>query len=290
MQAKVILFCHLRWEVMDVTDITEENRMAYMQLWKKPEKIQTWTWTGAHNLCDCTLSNSTKLFYNLSYWAIREVVKSIRISKRASMETARPQRQWREGLKNSFPCSLQACEFVKNLTSNKLLRALKIFHCKKMKKLKFWISTLMRDWHLLKHQLFHLSTMEIGSLSTCLKPHFYVSLLHWHGTLVCSGTEPFICEFLSDIFCNLQKSTFWKNVRTQFGLSVTLQFWGKKCGPCVKVMTNYLFHNVTSWSTHHIKQVVWREILRDPKCHILVCGWILTKWFEFWNCVLFKLW
>lgn len=147
MQTKVILFCYLRWEVIDVTDITEENRMAYMQLWKKPEKIQTWTWTGAHNLCDCTLGNSTKLFYNLSYWAIREVVKCIRILKRASMETVRPQRQWREGLKSSFPYSLQACEFVKNLTSNKLLRALN-FHCKKMKKLKFWISTLMWDWHI----------------------------------------------------------------------------------------------------------------------------------------------
>lgn len=102
--------------------------------------------------------------------------------------------------KKSFPCGLQACEVVKNLTSNKLLRALN-FDCKKMKKLKFWISTLTRDWHLLKHQLFYLSTMEIESLSTCLKPHFYVSLLHWHGTLVCSGTEPFVCEFLGDIFC-----------------------------------------------------------------------------------------
>ena len=137
------------------------------EAWKNPDL----NLNRSHNLCDCTLSNSTKLFYNLSYWAIREVVKCIKILKRASMETARPQRQWREGLKNSFSCSLQACEFVKNLTSNKLLRALND-HCKKMKKLKFWISILTRDWHLLKHQLFHLSMMEIGSLSTCLKPHF----------------------------------------------------------------------------------------------------------------------
>ena len=128
------------------------------------------------------------LFFNLSYWAIREVVKCIRILKRSSMETARPQRQWMERLKDSFPSSFQASEFVKNLTSSKLLRALN-FHCKKMKKLKFWNSILTRDWHLLKHQLFHLSTVEIGSLSTSLKPHFCLtSPLTLHPSLLRNWT------------------------------------------------------------------------------------------------------
>lgn len=160
-----------------------------------------------------------------------------------------------------------------------------------MKKLAFWISTLTRDWHLLKHQLFHLSTMEIGLLSTCLKPHSSVSLPHWPGTLVCSGTEPFIVSFSVTYFTTCRNQHFNKYQDPVWNVSHPTLLRQKTWSLCDKSwQINYLFHDVASWSTHHVKQVVWGEILGDPKCHILVCGRILTKWFKFWNCVLLKLW
>ena len=51
----------------------------------------------------------------------------------------------------------------------------------------------------------------------------------------------------------------------------------------------YLFHNVTSYPTDHIKQIVGREVFRHPKGHVFVGGRVFAKRLEFCNLIFCKL-
>ena len=51
----------------------------------------------------------------------------------------------------------------------------------------------------------------------------------------------------------------------------------------------YLFHNVTSYPTDHIKQIVGREVFRHPKGHVFIGGRVFAKRIEFCNLIFCKL-